>query len=118
MNEDWLFFEHLQTKKIFAENVTENNMFEETLLHVATHFNDLEIVNAVIEGGVDINAKTEPGATALHWAAVWNNLDIGKALTDAGADLNIKWDNQTAFEIAATLKRHEFAEMLRKKMKK
>jgi len=89
-----------------------------TSLHFAARMNEVKIASALIEAGVDINAKDDDGWTALHFAAGNDNLEIGKVLVDAGADLNIESiNNETALQFAERYNHGIFATMLRKKMK-
>jgi hypothetical protein len=58
---------------------------------------DMAKVNALLEKGVDVNAKDHSGSTALMIAASKGNLEIAKALVNRGADINIQdTDNRTA----------------------
>jgi ankyrin repeat protein len=117
-NESWRSFKHFEPHQISAENVTDKNQYEETPLHLATILEEVEIAKAVIEAGVDIDAKDDCDETALHFAAFLNRLEIGRVLIEAGADLNLKncW-NETAWKIAVDQNHAAFAEMLRKNMR-
>lgn len=123
---NWRFFKNLETQKIYAENVTEKaKICGWTALHCAVGSNEVEIAKAVIDAGVEIDAKAELSdkyydITALHCAAIRNYLEIGRALIEAGADLNIKCaindcKDVTVFEIAVTTNHAAFADMLCKK---
>ena len=75
-----------------------------------------EVAKALIEAGVDVNAKDRWGRTALHCAAVYNHLQIGRMLIDAGADVRAKdEDKETPLDCAK--RNPEFAEMLQEKIK-
>ena len=53
----------------------------------------IDIINALLECGVDVNMKDENGTTALMEAAGSHSprsLEIIKVLLDAGADINAK----------------------------
>jgi hypothetical protein len=136
-NMAWLFFKHSETQKVVAVNVTEKTYYEITPLLAAAVLNEVEIAKAVVEAGVDIDAKPEHdlnsmtplrtailmgsgfqvtrmligaggsilhfGMTALHWAAILNYLEIGKVLVEGGADLSVRWNSQTALEIGKVL---------------
>jgi hypothetical protein len=115
----WLFFEHLETQKMFAQNVDERSKWGRTALQCASGLNEVEIVSALIEASVDINAKDELGWAALHRAANLGHMEIAKILMDAGADLTIKttYGNKTALQLSKRSKRAIFAEMVHKLMK-
>src|SRR6266851_7571982 len=51
---------------------------------------DARTVRAMLAQGVDVNAKTEYGATALSFAADKGHLDVVKVLLRYNADPNIK----------------------------
>merc|ERR1712098_502304 len=111
----WRFFEHFETEKIFAENVTKKKDFGWTALHWAVRSKEFEIAEALIEAGVDLDAKDQFGLTALHLSVIYTDLKFGKLLIEAGARLNIKSrSNETALDFAVRGNHHEFAEMLQK----
>jgi ankyrin repeat protein len=114
----WLFFEHFETQKIFARNVDEKTISKKTALHYATVRNKIEITKAVIEAGVDMDAKDNYGFAPLHYAAHGNLLKIGQMLVDAGASLEIKTEgsNETALKISLRYGDKKFPEMLCKKL--
>jgi ankyrin repeat protein len=47
---------------------------------------DVPAVEALIEGGADVNAAAADGTTALHWAAYAGRDDLASVLLAAGAD--------------------------------
>lgn len=59
-------------------------------LHQAAWLGDLEMIQAVLKGFVDVNEQDEIGMTALHYAACGGSLGVIFALVLAGADVNIK----------------------------
>ena len=84
------------------------------------HSDVLDIINALLECGVDVNIKEESGQTALMEAASSHSprcLDIIKTLLDAGADVNAKDnDGWTALDFAQrneTLKKSDVIGRLR-----
>jgi ankyrin repeat protein len=113
----WRFFEHSESKKIFAENADEKDTQGWTALHYTTYENLPEIATALIEANVDIDAINNEGFTALHLAAMENCLKIGEILIDANADLNTKNDYQnTPLDVANEMGHTEFVQMLQNKM--
>ena len=47
-------------------------------------------VSSLLEGGVDVNARTSSGSYALNAAAVENEVDVIRVLLDHGADPNVQ----------------------------
>jgi ankyrin repeat protein len=61
-----------------------------TLLHLAAHFGQLEVVQMLTSAGADVNARSRnnQGNTPLHAALPGGHLDIVRLLVHAGADVN------------------------------
>lgn len=59
-------------------------------LWAAARKGDAELVKALLAKGVDVNAKTEYGATALSFAADKGHAEVVKVLLDKKADVNVK----------------------------
>lgn len=51
---------------------------------------DVATVKALLDKGVDVNAKTKYGATALSYAADHGSLEVAKLLIERGADVNVR----------------------------
>jgi hypothetical protein len=51
---------------------------------------DTAAVKALLDKGVDVNAKTRYGATALSYACDKGHVEVVKLLIDRGADVNVK----------------------------
>ncbi|MBX9890099.1 MAG: ankyrin repeat domain-containing protein [Amoebophilaceae bacterium] len=69
---------------------------ENTLLHIAALYGaDLQMVEKIIESGVDVNAKDGYGSTALHYAAHYNNIPMLTCLLARGALLLKNKQGQT-----------------------
>ena len=63
---------------------------------------DVERVEWHLEGGVDVNALNERGATPLHAAAAKGQLAVAKLLISRGADLTLLYENEfTPLHLAA-----------------
>lgn len=56
------------------------------LLHLFAQHNAAELLNELIDKGLDKNAKDEQGHTPLHIAAISNSVEAINALIDKGAD--------------------------------
>ena len=56
----------------------------------AAMLGEAEIVFALADAGVDLNARRDDGATALHQAAFDGNADLVEALLERGADLRLR----------------------------
>jgi ankyrin repeat protein len=73
-----------------------------------------ETVKALIEGGVDVNAKTPKGSTALMFAAREGHTETVKALIDGGTDVNAETEKgTTALMVAARSGYTEIVELLK-----
>jgi outer membrane protein assembly factor BamB len=59
-------------------------------LWTAARKGDAATVKRLLEGGVDVNAKTPYGATALSFAAEKGHVEVVKLLIAAKADVNVK----------------------------
>jgi hypothetical protein len=51
---------------------------------------DAAAVKALLDAGVDVNAKTRYGATALSYACDKGHVEVVKLLIERGADVNVK----------------------------
>ncbi len=61
-----------------------------TPLHLAAWLGNPELVAALLNRGLDANAKAEQGFTPLHLAVLSNSARATKTLLDKGADANAK----------------------------
>jgi len=71
-------------------DIMAKNIHDDTVLHQASWFNDIEIVKLLLDRGADLEAKDKWGRTPLHWASSRNRIETAKLLLDAGADLEAK----------------------------
>lgn len=75
--------------------------------HIAAQNGDLAKVRALLEKGVDVNAKSQYGATALSFACDKGALEIVKLLLEKGADVNIRDSFYQAMPITwAVMRKH------------
>lgn len=71
-------------------------------MHSAAWNGDKEAVTKFLESGVDVNIKTDGGATPLHLAAERGNDDVAELLIYKGADVNSKDNAERPFECGYT----------------
>lgn len=85
-----------------------------TPLHIAARFNHLEVVQWLLENGVDINATAYNGFTPLHLA---RNPEVYEKIIAFGPDLSIRCNvqNRTIFEDAFWNVRESRSEELKQK---
>ncbi|KAK3602713.1 hypothetical protein CHS0354_017155 [Potamilus streckersoni] len=70
------------------DNLKTNDKNGWTAIHYVVKGGSAPVIEALIEAGIDINARTNAGAKVLHIAAGNNNLPI--ALIEAGIDINAR----------------------------
>jgi len=75
---------------------------------------DAETIKALLAKGVDVNTKTEYGATALSYASDRGHVEIIKILIEHGADVNVKdtFYNATPMTWAASKGHAEVVKLL------
>jgi ankyrin repeat protein len=67
---------------------TRDEELESTPLHISAHRGHLQIVEALLAAGAEVDAREGcSGATALHWAAEGGHPAVAERLLDAGAAL-------------------------------
>jgi ankyrin repeat protein len=68
---------------------------------LAVQYNSLDMVNALLDGGADINRVNDTGNTALHVAVNHGFIAISRLLQIRGADVDVvNAQGQTARTIA------------------
>ncbi|MCE5319077.1 MAG: ankyrin repeat domain-containing protein [Parachlamydia sp.] len=82
---------------LIQEGVEVNQLNESghTLLALATHNGNFELVEALISAKADVNQVSQHGWTPLRLATDQGNEKIVRALVDAGADVNQKFLDET-----------------------
>ncbi|OQR82320.1 ankyrin repeat protein [Achlya hypogyna] len=85
-----------------------------TPLHEAAKNGHLEVCQALISAGADMNARNKDGSTPLHKAAKNGHLDVVKELLAAGA--NPQLVNKNGDKPFAVAKRMQVRELLRGRM--
>ena len=74
-------------RTLFSTDINSQDEYGHTHLHLAVDRGELGFVEALIEAGADVNARSKHDYTPLHFA---RNKKIAKALTKAGADVNAR----------------------------
>lgn len=76
---------------------------------------DMQQVRHLLDQHVDVNVRSDDGATALLWAAHWNDLETARLLIRAGADVNAANDFRiTPLSLACTNASAALVELLLK----
>ena len=84
-----------------------------TALHWAASNGNMNIVEILLDRGIDINSKDTYGNTALHYAAMNGKMNIVEILVDRGIDINSKNNiGWTALHLAAMNGYTNIVEML------
>lgn len=100
----------LQTDRTAA-----SRQFEEgrTALHLAALQGEMQVAEALLNGGANVDARDKHGDTPLHLAAAKGNLAIVKMLVARGADVNARDESgATPLAAAAFYKQTEVAALL------
>jgi uncharacterized protein len=83
------------------------------LLHWAVYYNDLVLVNRLIQLGSDVSLRNNYGASPLSQAAIIGNSEVIAALLNAGAEPNESFaDGQTAIMVIARTNNLDAARVL------
>jgi len=87
---------------------------DESVLHFASQFSDLDVVKYFVEKGVNPKDRDKKGRNALHWAAKWGKVENAKYLLEISRDLINEVDNEgnCALHIAAGRGRLEMVKFL------
>ena len=71
-------------------DIKAKNKYEDTVLHQASWFGDMELSKECLQAGIDVDAKNKYGSTPLHYVVYWDRIEMAKFLIDSGADVNSK----------------------------
>lgn len=77
-----------QAKKALAEGANVNakdNIYSVSALMLASSKGRMEIVELLVNGGADVNAKDDEGLTALWYARRANHMEVAAFLQEHGA---------------------------------
>jgi ankyrin repeat protein len=77
-----------------------------TALIWASYCNNLEVVQALIQAGTDVNIKNNNGRTALMYTSDQNHLEVAQVLIEAGANVNIRDNEGNTALIWASYRNH------------
>jgi len=79
------------------------NVRMEYIIHAAAQVAPSLLLH-FLNSGVDVNIRTEDGASPIHYAVLGNNLEAVEALVNAGAEINAEINGgRTAFHIAISI---------------
>ena len=93
-------------------DVNQRGFDEDTILHLASRWGNVNDVVELIAAGAEVNAVGDIGNTPLHEAANQLYVEVVNVLVNAGADTTIKNEfGQTPLDLAE-LKMSKFREML------
>ncbi|MCF6776219.1 ankyrin repeat domain-containing protein [Thiotrichales bacterium 19X7-9] len=91
-----------EVKGLLSGQSVNFNINGQTPLHLAAMFNQLEIINYLLDHGADINARDRYGNTALFYAVLNGHLSIVEQLLWRGAEANtINQDGDTPLHEAS-----------------
>lgn len=84
-----------------TRNIKHTDENRNTILHLCVPFNDLELIQRILNIGIEIDARNTEGQTPLMCAACRADLGVVKFLIDKGADFLLKdAQNRTAARLA------------------
>ena len=91
-----------------------NEVQGKTLLHRVCENNNIQLVELLVEHGVDINCRDAEGFTPLHVAAIRGQIEVVKKLVELGADDNLTTlDGKDAAYLAELNEETEIEEFLK-----
>lgn len=74
---------------------------QHTALHIAIQSRHLDVLNVLIDAGVNLNAIDRLERTPLHWTCLYDNIEAAERLLDAGAKVHLEDHfEETALDIS------------------
>ena len=70
-------------------NIKNYSYCKNTILHLASSYNHIPVINVLLDNGADINLKNDDGNTSLHIACNFGLYNVALKLIEAGADVNL-----------------------------
>jgi len=87
---------------------------DDTALHLAAMYGNMELAALLIEHGADVNARDEHACTPIYWAVAGNDVTMTGLLLRHGADTDhIQDAGMSALEVASQYMRDAVAELVR-----
>lgn len=87
-------FDTYQLLASYRADLTQKDMFGDTILHTATMMNvEPKIIELLINKGADVNARNKEGSTPLSIAVQKNDIPTVRLLTSKGADIHTQDTN-------------------------
>ncbi|KAM7535279.1 hypothetical protein Aperf_G00000103305 [Anoplocephala perfoliata] len=95
------------------ENPEDFHHYPIPLLHLPIYYNNVEILEYLLNQGLNINIRDDNGYTALMLAAKYGQTELVEKLLTYGADVNLTRDeDMTALALAVSNQHFEIAEMI------
>ena len=95
-----------------GSSVNVRGKFGNSPLHCANVM-DLEMVQALLDCGADVNARNNDGYTPLIYASLSTNIEVFRLLLNHGADPNVRYDDgNTLLHAALRFRMTEMARLL------
>lgn len=97
----------IELKNLLRDNdyLNSRNYLNQTPLMIAIKYNNLEMIESIVDSGANLDLYDNNGNTALIISSKLEKEDIIKLLIDSNADLSIKnKEGYTALDIAKRLK--------------
>lgn len=116
--EKCMVFKNPVNNRIFIANlakkyIEKNKCQAEDEFFIAIKENKLLLIQAFIDGGINVNAKDRYGKPALIFAVLRKNNEIAKMLLGAGANVNIRTEyNDTALFFGLLTNNQEIVKIL------
>ena len=97
----------------FKEDLFKTTCHNTSILHFAVIIGNIEIIEYILDNGVDINSQNVFEETPLHWCCKEGNLQIAKLLINNGANYNsLDFDGNSPLHWAAEYDQYEIVSYL------